>query len=273
MSKLCYKTDQAKKLDKLTERGIVCVLLKLNMRNDDMDTKHMWAQVHQYTVAIMLLCLCGPSLALPVDNPIPVLWKNPGQHPFTDSPLKACQLHESTSNLPVDECMRGVRMSEAMDGQCKEDILLDGDRLYTTLTKNGKSWSQYVQVAFKYPSGHPLAGKPLPLDHEKRKAKICRLNRSDGATVVYPYVCGNWSIMFLPPEPIEEVVPAAVLVQPEPIAEEPASKNCRWVNDSVTETPGVGVYVSAVHSCGCYAPEAQVYIQAQTQTSSQLVCD
>ena len=161
-----------------------------------MKTSRLWAHVQHYLLLLGVVC-AGLSVASSAgaQSIEPQLWEFPGARPFTGTPLEACQLHQKTTGLPVEECLNGTKLHEI--GMCEKGYFLqDGYLLHTTYTNNGKSRSVYVKVAFKYPKGHAKAGQPLPADDEKRYASRCALSRDDGATIVFPYVCGNWSVAY-----------------------------------------------------------------------------
>ncbi|MEN9920866.1 MAG: hypothetical protein RL538_759 [Candidatus Parcubacteria bacterium] len=133
----------------------------------------------------------------------PTPWVHPGTHPYEGTPQAAGALHEKAIGLPVSEFMKGVALFNA--GQCEEYYLRDGEILQNTFTRGGVSRSVSTVVAFK----DPKTGRTLALNDPKRRAAKCRIpGRTDGATVVFPYVCENWSVQFLPPVPVAVTPPA-----------------------------------------------------------------
>jgi hypothetical protein len=93
-------------------------------------------------------------------------------------------MHEKATGLPASEFMRGVALFNA--GRCEERQLRNGEELWNTFTNRGRSASVKVRVNFKFAP-----------DDERRRAAVCDLGRPDGAVVVFPYVCGNWSVMYI----------------------------------------------------------------------------
>lgn len=140
--------------------------------------------------AVLVASTCvvsAPALASPKP------WVHPGQHPFQGTPYEAAVLHEKVTGLPNTEYMKGVALFQT--GQCEDYFMQDGEPLHNTFTKDGKARSVQTVVAFK----DPKTGRSLAADDPKRRAARCRIpGREDGATVVYPYVCDNWSFQYLP---------------------------------------------------------------------------
>jgi hypothetical protein len=257
-----------------------------------MKNKRLWAPISRMTTAFLVLVTLGLTVALPAGarTQTPVLWEYPGTHPYEGPAGEAARMHEAKMGFPANEYMRGVDMKNA--GQCPEYFIQDGDLLWNTFTKNKFSKSIYTQAAMKYSNkdvkaeglSETLIGTPLPTDHEKRRALKCDLGRADGAHVVYPFVCGNWSLGFFPVAPvtppqiktmIAKAIPVAQGVSPTKVHVEPFG-NCQFLANKQVVEPGFTTYVGAVGgykgSAG-FAPAIWSTIPMSIDTNSRLICE
>lgn len=132
-----------------------------------------------------------------------MLWKDPGRAPFKGPIEEVSILQEEKSGLPRDEFMRGIDILN--EDECKTHFLQDGEYFWNSFTANGVSDVVWTKVAMEYQIGDIVAGKPLlendvligtplPPLHEKRRSLKCDLGEV-GASVIYPFVCGNWGVM------------------------------------------------------------------------------
>jgi hypothetical protein len=162
-------------------------------------------------------------------------WVHPGMAPYKGTAEAAASLHEKTIGLPVADFMKGVSLFNA--NQCEEHYLQDGEQLQNTFTKGGVSRSVSTVVAFK----DPKTGQSLLANDPKRRSMRCRIpGRTDGATVVFPFVCGNWAVQYLPPVPTPPAPP------PPQVQYVPSQRSTiYWQN-----TPGVYIGGTVV-SIGC----------------------
>lgn len=231
-----------------------------------MRIKRLRAHVRHSLLLLGLACVGLSAASSAVAQATrPQLWEYPGSRPFTGTPLEACQLHEKTTGLPVADCLEGVKLHGL--GMCENGFFLqDGYLLHTTLTNRHVSRSVYVQVAFKYPKGHQKAGQPLPADHVKRYAGRCSLNRDDGFTVIYPYVCSNWSVgkeVVPSPERVVTVLPPSVEME----------DKCRFVPDGQVVTQGQFIHVEEVTVCDQDISGFTGYLPGSVQTNFRLECE
>jgi len=217
-------------------------------------------------VIIMMIAVTGFSVALPagaqnLKQGEEKLWEYPGLFPFTGTLEEASVLHEENSGLPREAFMQGITNLD--DNQCRIYFLQDGDYFWNSFTVNGASDVIYTKVGMKYAAGDvvdgkplletdALVGKPLPPLHEKRRALLCPLGRQDGATLVFPFVCGNWGVMHgMPTKMVAEVLdPTEQVVKP-PVPPEP-------MNLTEVETPVICITDGLV-------PTGQIVIQQRTR--------
>jgi len=187
--------------------------------------------------AIALAAAVMVAAGTPAYANTPTPWVHPGLAPYAGTPEAAASLHEKAIGLPAADFMKGVALFKA--GQCEEHYLQDGELLQNTFTKGEVSRSTPTMVAFK----DPKTGQPLAVNDPKRRSVRCRIpGQADGATIVYPYVCGNWSVQFLPPIPPTPAPP------PPQVQYAPQQRSTSYWQS----TPGIYVSGTVVSiGCGC----------------------
>lgn len=244
-----------------------------------MKITRLWANISSLSPIVLMVASLGLTVALPAGAQTPSPWEYPGTYPYLDTPEKAAVMHEATSGLPKEEFMRGASMFYSSSGECEEYYIQDGDLLWNTFTKNKFSKSIYTIAAMKYSKAHEKAGQSLPGDHENRRAMRCDLGRTDGAHVVYPFACSNWSVAYFeptkpkvdssePPPADDQITKTDPSTAPSVLFE-----TCRFVAVRETVEPGFVTYVAAIGGHNGFAPAVFSIIPASTSKQSSLVCE
>lgn len=178
-----------------------------------------------------ILALGQPAFAQPtstINN-----WEYPGRFKFTGTPEKACDIFVGFGLLKT-ACLTAVDLKEK--GGCEEFYLQDGDIITTTFSSARGHGANTLRVNFK-----DEQGQPVPADHEMRRAHRCATG-IPGIVIVFPEVCGNWSIMTREVPPVHEVK-----------LEEPPPPQQEWVC-SVEYFHDTGGGHGHLHLPGVYIP-------------------
>lgn len=130
-----------------------------------------------WLLCVLSLCVATTSNAQQITN-----WVVPGNNPFVGSPEVACNLHAARGTISVEDCLAGVAKHQS--GSCQSIYLSDGWVMDVTFTINGHHGVQRKVVAF---------GSTVGTSSATRMAVEC--TTPSGKSVVFPQVCGNWSIL------------------------------------------------------------------------------